>query len=84
MIYTRYLPSEGGYCTWFRISRTSSTPLLDAASISMTFRELPAAIFLQDGHSPQGLPLFGCSQFTARAKIFATLVLPVPRVPQNR
>jgi len=54
------------------------------ASISTTFNEVPAAICLQLGHSPQGLPSTGCSQFTALARIFATVVLPVPRVPQNR
>ena len=36
------------------------------------------------GHFPQGLPSTGCSQFTAFAKIFATVVFPVPRVPQNK
>jgi hypothetical protein len=61
-----------------------STPLLEAASISITFMDEPAAIALQEAHSPQGLPSTGCSQFTAFAKIFATVVFPVPRVPQNR
>ena len=84
MMYTRYFPSVGGDWTCSRISRMFSTPLLDAASISTTFNEVPAAICLQLGHSPQGLPSTGCSQFTALARIFATVVLPVPRVPQNR
>ena len=39
---------------------------------------------LQVGHSLQGLPSTGCSQFTALANILAILVLPVPLVPQNR
>ena len=61
-----------------------STPLLDAASISITFMELPVAIALQLSHSLQGLPFIGCSQLTAFANIFAILVLPVPLVPQNK
>ena len=59
-------------------------PLLDAASISITFMLLPSAIALQDAHSPQGLPSTGCSQLTLFAKSFAILVLPVPLVPQNK
>ena len=31
-----------------------------------------------------GQDLFTARTFTARARIFATVVLPVPRVPQNR
>ena len=33
---------------------------------------------------PQGFPFTGFAQFTAFAMIFATLVFPVPRVPQKR
>ena len=40
MIYTKYLPDEGEYLTASLICRTLSTPLFDAASISITF-ELP-------------------------------------------
>ena len=36
------------------------------------------------GQALQGLPSTGCSQFTARARILAQVVLPVPRVPVNR
>ena len=61
-----------------RIWRMLSTPLFDSASISITFMELPAAIALQAGHSPHGLPSTGCSQLTAFANIFAMVVLPVP------
>ena len=35
-------------------------------------------------HSPQGSPSLGCRQLTARAKILAQVVLPVPREPVNR
>ena len=36
------------------------------------------------GHSPHGLPSTGCSQLTAFANILATVVFPVPLVPQNK
>ena len=36
---------------------------------------------LQISHSPQGSPLWGWRQLTALAKIFAQVVLPVPRTP---
>ena len=84
MIYTLYFPSVGRYATSSRISRILSTPLFEAASISITFIEVPELIALQLSHTPQGLPFTGCSQFTAFANIFATDVLPVPLVPQKR
>ena len=62
----------------------SSTLFLDAASISMTFMEAPSAIALQLLHVRQGSPSCRFSQLIAFAKIFATVVLPVPRLPQNR
>jgi hypothetical protein len=61
-----------------------STPLFEAASISMTFMDAPEATARQEAHSPHGLPSDGRSQFTAFANIFATDVFPVPRVPQNK
>jgi hypothetical protein len=45
---------------------------------------LPFSMPRQEGHLLQGLPLTGFSQFTARAKIFAQVVLPVPLVPVNK
>ena len=38
----------------------------------------------QASHWLQGLPSTGCSQLTARARILAQVVLPVPRVPVKR
>ena len=84
IIYTLYFPSVGRYVTSSRISRMLSTPLLDAASISITFIDVPAAIDRHIAHSPHGLPSTGCSQLTAFANIFATVVFPVPLVPQNK
>ena len=62
----------------------SSTERLEAASISITSSELPAAIVRQDSHSPQGVSVGPLTQFRERARIFATEVLPVPREPTNR
>ena len=83
-MYTLYLPATGGYCTFSRRSRISLTPLLEAASISVMSRLEGSANALQAAHLPQGEPPCGCSQLMARAKIFAVLVLPVPRGPQKR
>ena len=61
-----------------------STPLLEAASISTMSRLEGDASARQTSHFPQGLPLTGDRQLTARAKILAQLVLPVPRLPVKR
>lgn len=61
-----------------------SAGLLDAASISITFMLAFAAMARQIRHSPQGPSSVGFSQLTVLAKIFATVVLPVPLVPVNR
>jgi hypothetical protein len=68
------------------ISRTSSTPVLDAASISTTSIWRPAAMATQGSHTPHGLivgpPLpSGPMQFSAFAMMRAVEVLPTPRTP---
>ena len=62
----------------------SSTERLEAASISITSREVPAAIVRHDSHSPQGCSVGPFTQFSDLARIFASEVLPVPREPTNR
>ena len=62
----------------------SSTERLEAASISITSSEVPAAIVRQDSHSPHGVTVGPWTQFSDRARILATDVLPVPREPTNR
>ena len=62
----------------------SSTELFDAASISITSSEVAFAIATHDSHSPHGDTVGPCSQFRHAARIFAMLVLPVPRDPTNR
>ena len=84
-IYTLYLATAGIYLTLSRKLRISSTPLLEAASISKISRLAGLESSLHTSHSPQGEPsLRGLTQFTALAKILATDVLPVPREPVNR
>ena len=63
---------------------TSDVLEMDAASISITSVAMPESIALHASHSLQGLPFLLFKQFTAFARIFAQVVLPVPLEPQNR
>ena len=68
------------------ISRTSSTPVRLAASISITSGWRSARIATQSGHTPQGSAVgppvpSGPVQFSARAMMRAVVVLPTPRTP---
>ena len=83
-IYTRLRTLAGENTASSRRARTLSTPLLDAASSSTTSRTDPSSMPRQAAHWLHGLPLTGCSQLTALARILAQVVLPVPRVPMNR
>ena len=74
------------YFTLSIISRTSATPVWDAASISCTSRHFPSDISSQlpHGSSEQGYwPRSFFSQFTALATILAVDVFPVPLGPAN-
>ena len=62
----------------------SSTERLEAASISITSIELPAAIETQESQTPHGVRVGPSTQFSERARIFAIEVLPVPREPTKR
>src|SRR3954466_11247390 len=53
-MYTLYRPLTGANCTESRRSRMSSTELLEAASISMTWSEVADAIETQESQAPQG------------------------------
>jgi hypothetical protein len=66
------------------ISRTSSTPVRLAASISWTSVEVPAAISVQAAQAPQGSSVGPSSQFKQQARIRASVVLPVPLGPVRR
>src|SRR5450631_1511109 len=67
-----------------RSSRTSSTPLLEAPSISKTSVEVPLVISMQSGQTLQGSWTTPSSQLRVLARMRAVLVLPTPRAPVNR
>ena len=84
MMYTRYLALAGVKFDSSIRARMLSTPLLLAASISTTSRIDPSSRPRQTGQTPHGSPSCGSRQLTALARIFAQVVLPVPREPVNR
>ena len=66
-------------------SRASSTPRLDAASISIRSPKVPAAMETQFSHCPHGSPSGPSSrQLSALARMRAVVVLPLPRGPEKR
>ena len=69
---------------WLTRSRIASTPLFDAASTSVTSRDVPRVISVQLVHVPHGSPPSGRSQFRAFARMRADEVFPQPRGPENR
>ena len=64
-------------------SRTLSTCVLVAASISRTSMSRPCAISMHASHAPQGSAVGPFSQFSARARMRAVVVLPTPRGPEK-
>ena len=86
MLTLKRVSSVGAYMARSRRSRASSTPRLDAASISTTSREVfPAQIRSHESQVPHGSPSsprFG--QLSAIASTRASVVFPTPRGPQNR
>ena len=65
------------------ISRTSSTLVWVAASISSTSMSRPSVISVQASQTPHGSAVGPCSQLSARARMRAVVVLPTPRGPEN-
>jgi hypothetical protein len=65
-------------------SRTFSTPVWLAASISCTSIELDAAISRHGEHSPHGSGVGPRSQLRDFARIRAIEVFPMPRGPERR
>src|SRR4051794_32103540 len=66
------------------MSRMSSIPRCEAASISITSSDVPAAIATHAWQVPSGVAVGPCAQLTAFARIRANDVLPVPRGPAKR
>src|SRR5215467_5650009 len=80
MMYTLNRARAGRYEALAIRSRTLSTPVLDAASISITSMSSPRAMALHDSHFPQGV-VVGLSYFSQLrhlARMRAVEVLPVP------
>ena len=64
-------------------SRTLSTWVWVAASISSTSMSRPSATSRHTSHSPHGSAVGPSTQFRARARMRAVVVLPTPRGPAN-
>ena len=79
IIYILYLEFEGRIFTLSRSSLISSTPLFDAASISIISGF--SLRFLHELHSPHAIPSLAFSQLIAFANSFAVEVFPVPLGP---
>ena len=60
-------------------SRMLSMPVCVAASISRTSMSRPSAISTHASHSPHGSGVGPFTQFSARARMRAVVVLPTPR-----
>src|SRR5699024_4019567 len=84
IIYTLQGTALGAYFTVSRISRMSSTPVFDAASISITSEIEPSKIPRHASHSLQGSSVGIFSQLSVCAKIFAALVFPVLLCSEKR
>ena len=73
------------------VSRTLSTPVFEAASISCTSMERPSAISRHEGQASSSVERQGVGvgrsdlwQLTAFASRRAVVVLPTPRAPEKR
>ena len=63
------------------VSRTLSIPVWEAASISSTLMLRPCAISTHASQVPHGSGVGPFAQFSARARMRASVVLPTPRGP---
>ena len=83
--YTLKRERAGEYLTFSRSVRISSTPLLEAASISSTSTGAPETKSTHEGHFPQAS---GASPRAVHASALASrravVVFPTPRGPVNR
>src|SRR6266850_2526757 len=83
MMKILYRLRAAAYFALSRSSRMLSTLVLEAASISNTSIDLPAAISKHDGHALQGVMVGPFSQLRPFAKIRAVVVFPTPRGPEK-
>ena len=86
MMKMRYREEAGEKPAWSRSSRVSSTPPWLAASSSVTSNvpPPPGPRPTQESHTPHGVDVGPCTQFSERARMRAEDVLPQPRGPLNR
>src|SRR5215467_15538162 len=84
MMKILYRLRAAAYFALSRSSRMLSTPVFDAASISKTSIDLPAAISWHEGHVLSGVIVGPFSQLRPFARIRAVVVLPTPRGPEKR
>ena len=82
-MYILFFPEVGRYLIFSIISLTSFTPVCDAASISITSRDLPSDISLQNEQFEQGSDVGPLIQFSAFATILAVEVFPTPLGPES-
>jgi len=81
----RYRQKAGRVCTCSRRARASATEARLAASISTMSRLLSGCSAARQGsQTPQGVAVGPSAQLSARARMRAVLVLPVPRTPAKR
>ena len=73
----------GKYLIFSIISLTSFTPVWEAASISITSRDLPSDISVQNEQVEHGSAVGPFIQLTAFATIRAVEVFPTPLGPDN-
>ena len=83
-MYTLYFKFVGKKSVCSLINLISSTPLFDAASISIMSTFAPSEILIHSLHFRQGFPSLLLLQLIAFANILAILVFPVPLTPVNR
>src|SRR4030066_395296 len=84
-MYTLERPSDGEKLILSRRSRTSSTLVFEAASISIRSRKRPSLTASHGWHRLQGRSAGSSArQLTALARIRAVVGLPVRRGPANR
>src|SRR5438876_6037532 len=79
-----YRARAAAYFALSRSSRMLSTPVLDAASISKTSIDFPAAISWHEGQTLHGVIAGPLSQLRPLAKMRAVVVFPTPRGPEKR
>ena len=83
-MYTLKRPRAGEYFTFSRSVRMSSTPVFEAASISITSTGAPETKSAHEGQAAHASAPTRAVQHSALARSRAVVVLPTPRGPVKR